>query len=43
MSHADLEEGYRAMAADEGREAEAMEWLEALIEDYSHDMQSIRS
>jgi hypothetical protein len=28
-----LEEGYRAMAADEEREAEAAEWAEALIGD----------
>jgi len=28
-----LEEGYRAMAADEEREAEAAEWAEALIAD----------
>jgi predicted CopG family antitoxin len=29
----DLEEGYRAMAADEEREQEAEEWSEALIDD----------
>jgi hypothetical protein len=29
----DLEEGYRAMAADEQREAEAVEWSEGLIAD----------
>ena len=29
----DLEEGYRAMAADEEHEAEALEWCEALIGD----------
>ena len=28
-----LEQGYRAMAADEEREAEAEEWAEALIAD----------
>jgi predicted CopG family antitoxin len=30
---ADLEDGYRAMATDEEREAEALEWTEALIGD----------
>jgi predicted CopG family antitoxin len=29
----DLEAGYQAMAADEEREAEALEWTEALIGD----------
>ena len=29
----DLEQGYKAMAADEAREAEAREWAEATIED----------
>jgi predicted CopG family antitoxin len=29
----DLEAGYAAMAADERREAEASEWIEALTED----------
>jgi predicted CopG family antitoxin len=29
----DLEAGYQAMAADEEREAEALEWAEALIGD----------
>ncbi|HEY3232615.1 MAG TPA: hypothetical protein VGJ87_25510 [Roseiflexaceae bacterium] len=29
----DLEAGYRAMAADEAREAEALEWSEATIGD----------
>ena len=29
----DLEEGYRAMAADKEYEAEAMEWIEGLIGD----------
>jgi hypothetical protein len=28
-----LSEGYRAMAADEAREREALEWSEALIGD----------
>jgi predicted CopG family antitoxin len=30
---ADLEAGYQAMAADEAREAEALEWVEATIGD----------
>ena len=29
--HPDLEAGYRAMAEDEAREAEAREWVEALV------------
>ncbi len=29
----DLEAGYREMAADEAREAEAREWAEALVAD----------
>ena len=29
----DLEAGYREMAADEAREAEAQEWAEALVGD----------
>jgi hypothetical protein len=32
-----LEQGYRAMAADEAREREAMEWSEALISDVADD------
>ncbi len=32
-----LEEGYRAMAADEEREAEAAEWAEALIADVADE------
>ena len=32
-----LEEGYRAMAADEEREREAMEWIEGLISDVPDD------
>ena len=31
----DLESGYRAMAEDEAREAEALEWSEATIGDVS--------
>lgn len=33
----DLEEGYRAMAADEAREAEALDWSEALLGDLPHE------
>lgn len=33
----DLAEGYRAMAADEEREREAMEWIEGLISDVPDD------
>ncbi len=33
----DIEEAYRQMAADEGREAEAMEWTEGLIGDVVDD------
>ena len=32
-----LEEGYRAMAADEEREREAVEWSEGLIGDVADD------
>jgi predicted CopG family antitoxin len=32
----DLEQAYRAMAADTEREAEALEWSEALIGDVDH-------
>ncbi len=35
--HADLEAGYAAMAADEGREAEAQEWCEGLIGDVAEE------
>lgn len=31
--YADLEEGYKAMAADKEREAEAMEWVNAYMGD----------
>ncbi|MBI2926987.1 MAG: addiction module antitoxin [Verrucomicrobia bacterium] len=34
---ADLEEGYRAMAADAQREEEALEWSENLIGDVTHE------
>lgn len=33
----ELEAGYAAMAADEAREAEALEWSEALIGDSTHE------
>lgn len=34
----DLEAGYRAMAADEEHEAEALEWIEGvLLEDFGDD------
>ena len=32
-----LEEGYRAMAADEQRESEAKSWSEGLISDVAHE------
>lgn len=32
-----LEQGYRAMAADQEREHEALEWSEALISDVAID------
>jgi hypothetical protein len=32
-----LEEGYRAMAADEAREAEAAEWIEGLVGDVADE------
>lgn len=31
-----LEDGYRAMAADQSREAEAIEWCNALVGDNAH-------
>ena len=33
---AELEEGYRAMAADEQREKEALEWAEGTLEDFEN-------
>ena len=33
---AELEEGYRAMAEDEAREKEALEWAEATFEDFEN-------
>ena len=33
---AELEEGYRAMAADEQREKDALEWAEATLEDFEN-------
>jgi predicted CopG family antitoxin len=32
-----LDDGYRAMAADKKREAEATEWCEALVKDMQHE------
>ncbi len=32
-----LEQGYQAMAQDEAREAEAIEWSNALMQDSSHE------
>jgi|GEM_PF-238583 hypothetical protein len=34
----DLEAGYTAMAADEAREAEAAEWVDAISEDTADEM-----
>lgn len=33
----DLEASYREMAADDAREAEALEWVEAMVGDVSDD------
>jgi len=35
--HDQLEEGYRAMAADEAREAEAAEWSDGLVGDVADE------
>lgn len=32
-----LDDGYQAMAADQAREAEAMEWCNALVEDMADE------
>ena len=40
VSETDLEEGYRAMAADEEYEREAVEWIEGLIEDVADGPES---
>ena len=37
VSGSDLDAGYRAMASDEAREAEASEWIEALAGDGSDE------
>jgi hypothetical protein len=37
VAEEDLEAGYRAMAADEEYEREAMEWIEGMIEDVADD------
>ena len=34
---AEMEEGYRAMARDEQREKEALEWAENTLEDFEND------
>ena len=34
---ADLEEGYKAMAKEEKREREALEWAEATLEDFENE------
>lgn len=36
---ADLEEAYRQMAQDEAREAEALQWAEATVEDVRDEAQ----
>ena len=38
VTERDLEEGYRAMAADEAREREATEWIEGVIADIADDI-----
>jgi predicted CopG family antitoxin len=35
--HPELDEAYRLMAADEAREAEAFEWVEATSHDVGHE------
>ncbi len=35
--HPDLEAGYRAMAEDEAREAEAIAWSEGLVGEVAHE------
>ena len=37
VTRGDLEQDYREMAADEEREAEALEWAEATISDIADD------
>jgi predicted CopG family antitoxin len=37
VTQQDLAEGYRAMAADEEREREAKEWVEALTDDIADE------
>lgn len=37
VTQQDIEEGYRAMAADEEREREALEWAEGLIGDVADE------
>jgi predicted CopG family antitoxin len=38
VTHRDLEAGYRAMAADEEHEVEALEWIEAVIGDIADEL-----
>ena len=37
VSDADLEDDYKAMAADEDRERQALEWIEGVVEDVADD------
>ena len=37
VSDLDLEEGYKAMAADEERERAALEWIEGIVEDIADE------
>ena len=37
ISDLDLEEGYKAMAADASYEREALEWIEGIVEDIADD------
>jgi predicted CopG family antitoxin len=37
VAQRDMAEGYKAMAADEQRESEAMDWVEGLTGDIAHD------
>lgn len=39
LMSADLTESYRQMAEDEAREAEALEWAEATVEDVGNETQ----
>ncbi len=37
VSQEALEEGYRAMAANEEEEAEAREWMEGMVQDFNDE------